>query len=140
MRFPLSHSDAVPDHEQLIAAYASPLRVEPDAAETADRESRSELSQTLLYGLPAAAAYLGLTTHQLRVWLEYGGPIGTIARAQGRPSQGVTDIFVESACANLEQLVAAGWLPPAQYDLLLTELRGRLGASSWEVVRGRLAA
>lgn len=138
MRYPLSHPEAVADHEQLVAAFASRLRDEP--TEATDIESRSELSQVLLYGLPAAAAYLGLTTRQLRVWLEYGGPVATIARAQGRPVQGLVDVFVESACANLEQLVAAGWLPPAQHDLLLSELRSRLGASSWEVSRGRLAA
>jgi len=140
MRSPLSHPDALADQEGLVAAFAGQLHLAPSETEALPTHGRSGLPATLLYGLPAAAAYLDLTPHQLRVWLEYGGPIATIARSQGRSLDGVIDIFVEHAAASLDLLVAAGWLPTTQEAALLDELDRRLGSTTWETSRTRSAA
>ena len=145
MRSPLSRLSPTSERDEVIAAFGSLLRAEPEPDEHEDIEDhrgvpRTELSQTLLYGLPAAAAYLGLSTRQLRVWLEYGGPIATIARAQERQAETVIDIIVESAVANLEPLVAVGWLEQEQCDVLLSELGRRLDATDWEASGSEVAA
>jgi hypothetical protein len=141
MRFRLSQPEALTDQEHLVATFARQLRLEPASDdEPTDERERHTLPQTLLYGLPAAAAYLGLTTDQLRVWLEYGGPLATVARVQGRSVEAVTDIFVEHAMSGLGLLVDAGWLPTTQESALLTELSQRLSATTWEATRARDAA
>ncbi len=67
MRFPLSQPEALTDEEHLVATFAPQLRLEPVAGELTGARERHALPQTLRYGLPAAAAYLDLTTDQLRV-------------------------------------------------------------------------
>jgi hypothetical protein len=126
------------DQEEMVAAFASQLR--PGFGDEEAAADRSELPRILLCGLPAAAAYLGLSTHQLRVWLEYGGPISTIARAQGRPTDGVVAVFVESAVAYLEPLLAVGQVDSAQFEILLRDLGSRLGTIQWEASRSNRAA
>jgi hypothetical protein len=140
MRFRLSQPEAPTDQEHLVATFARQLRLEPAPDEPTDERERHTLPQTLLYGLPAAAAYLGLTSDQLRVWLEYGGPLASVARAQGRPIEAVIDIFVEHAASGLGLLVDAGWLPTTQESALLVELSQRLGATTREATRARDAA
>ena len=145
MRSPLSRLGPSSEREEVIAAFGSLLRserepVERNGTENHDGGPPAELSQTLLYGLPTAAAYLGLSAPQLRTWLEYGGPLPTIARAQGRQTETVVDIFVENAIANLEPLVVVGWLEQEQCDALLTELGRRLDTTGWDVAGSGLAA
>jgi hypothetical protein len=140
VRIPASPPDVLTDQEDVVGAFAGQLRLEPAARNRRRKHVRSELPQLLLSGLPAAAAYLDLTPEQLRVWLEYGGPLATIARAQEREVDTVIDIFVEHATFDCELLAAAGWLPIAQQIVLLEELSRRLETTRWDADSSRQAA
>jgi hypothetical protein len=140
MRSPLSHRNALIDQEELVAAFAEQLHPISTRSDVPPSRGRSALPAALLYGLHDAADYLDLTPHQLRVWLEYGGPIATISRAQGKSVDAVVDIFVQRATASLGLLAAAGWLPVTQEATLLDELDRRLGSTTWETTRTRSAA
>jgi hypothetical protein len=73
--------------------------------------------------LGTAAAYLGLEPAELRAWLEHGGSLAGIARTLGRPPNGLFDVVVESARADLDPRLSV-----LEQDRLLADLRDRLTA------------
>lgn len=78
-------------------------------------------------GPAAVAAYLGLTESELRAQLEAGKSLAQIASAQGKSVEGLEDVIVSDAKANLDEAVANGKLTAAEEETMLAELRSKVG-------------
>jgi hypothetical protein len=76
----------------------------------------------------AAVAYLQLDKQTLAQDLRSGQSLAQIADAQGKTADGLVDAVVTAAQAQLDVAVAAGKLPSATEQALLTKLRTSLGA------------
>jgi hypothetical protein len=82
----------------------------------------------LMGGLEAAADYLGLSDAELRERLRDGDSLAEIARAEGKPVDGLVSSLVKEAKADLADAVADGRLTDAQRDELETGLADRIEA------------
>lgn len=76
--------------------------------------------------LDAAADYLGLTEAELRTQLESGKLLAEIAKAEGKPVDGLVDALVAGAKEKLDAAVEAGRLTRAQADEMIAGLEARL--------------
>lgn len=80
----------------------------------------------LVGGLDAAADYLGLTEAQLREKLRAGQSLADVAKAQGKPVDGLKKAMLDDAKARLDQAVKDGELTAAQRDELLEGLESTI--------------
>src|SRR5947208_1345437 len=76
--------------------------------------------------LSGAATYLGLSEAQLRTKLEAGQSLADLAKAQGKPVDGLKQALVASAQTKLDQLVKGGELTQAQADDMLARLKAHV--------------
>jgi hypothetical protein len=86
------------------------------------------------HGLDAAASYLGLTEEQLHGQLESGKTLAEIAKAQGKPVDGLKDAMLKDARSKLDAAVKAGRLSKAEEQRVLADLEQRLD----DLVNGKL--
>jgi AraC-like DNA-binding protein len=84
--------------------------------------------------LKAAADYLGLSRAQLLAQLRSGKTLADVAKAQGKPVDGLEQAIVAAAKAKLDKAVADGRLTSQQRDQLLQGLQQHVG----DLVNGRL--
>ena len=84
-------------------------------------------------GLDAAASYLGLTQAQLARQLRSGRSLADIARAQGKPVDGLEQALLDAARTELDRAVSDGKLTSDQRDRILSELREHVD----DLVNGR---
>jgi hypothetical protein len=77
-------------------------------------------------GLDAAASYLGLTEAQLRTRLENGDTLAEVAKAEGKPVDGLVTALVVERKKELDAAVAAGRLTDAERDQILSGLQSRI--------------
>ncbi len=77
-------------------------------------------------GAAAIAAYLGLTSDQLRADLQSGETLAQIATAQGKPVAGLEAAMVTDATSNLDAGVTAGKLTSAQEATMLANLKAQV--------------
>jgi hypothetical protein len=87
--------------------------------------------------LDAAAAYLRLEPDELVAYLDHGGSLAGLARNLGRSADGVVDVVLASARAQLDPK-----LRETARERVLADLRRRLLTGAWHptVNRARLAA
>lgn len=76
--------------------------------------------------LESAAAYIGITEAQLRTELESGKSLAQIAKAHGKPVDGLIDALVAAAKDKLDDAVSAGRLTKAQETEMLSALKDRI--------------
>jgi polyhydroxyalkanoate synthesis regulator phasin len=76
--------------------------------------------------LGAAASYLGLTETQLESRLNDGKTLAEVAKAQGKPADGLVDALYKAEKKKLDDAVAAGRLTKAQEQSILSDLKPRL--------------
>lgn len=74
----------------------------------------------------AAATYLGVTPDELRTQLEGGKTLAQVAAAQGKSVTGLEAAILAGAKQELDQAVAAGKLPAAQEQEMLSRLQEHL--------------
>jgi hypothetical protein len=77
-------------------------------------------------GSAVVAAYLGLSSDELRTQLGSGKTLAEIAAAQGKPVAGLEDAIVADAKTRLDQAVADGKLTAAQEKTMLENLQSHL--------------
>ena len=82
----------------------------------------------------AAADYLGLEEDELRERLRDGDTLAEIAKAEGKPVDGLVDALAADAERRLDDAVSAGKLTRAQAD----ELADRLAERMTDLVNGEL--
>jgi hypothetical protein len=87
-----------------------------------------------VHGLDAAATYLGLTDAQLHSRLERGQTLAQVAKAQGKPVDGLEDALIKDATTKLDAAVKAGRLSSAEEQRMLAELKQHVG----DLVNGKL--
>ena len=80
----------------------------------------------LFGGLDAAASYLGLTEEQLRTELMSGKTLADVAKAKGKPVDGLVDALTADAKKRLDAAVAAGRITKADADKALAEMKQRV--------------
>lgn len=83
--------------------------------------------------LQAAASYLGLTVEQLRDRLEDGKTLAQVARAQGKPVDGLVEALLAEKTKALDDAVKAGKLTKGDRDDLVAGLKQRIT----DLVNGR---
>ena len=76
--------------------------------------------------LEAAAAYLGMTTSELRTAQEGGQTLAAIAKEKGKTVDGLVDALVGAVTKNVNAAVTAGTLTDAQRDSILAGLEARI--------------
>jgi polyhydroxyalkanoate synthesis regulator phasin len=86
--------------------------------------------------LDAAAKYLGLTEDELRERLRDGDTLAEIAKAEGKPVDGLVDALVADATQRIDEAVENGRLTEVQ----ATELKDGLEARTQDIVDGELRA
>jgi polyhydroxyalkanoate synthesis regulator phasin len=86
--------------------------------------------------LDAAAEYLGLTEDELRDRLRDGDTLAEIAKAEGKPVDGLVDALVADATDRIDEAVENGRLTEEQ----ATELKEGLEARTQDRVEGELRA
>lgn len=79
-----------------------------------------------VFGLDAAATYLGLTQDELRTALESGKSLAQVAQDEGKSVDGLVAALVAAAKERLDADVAAGRLTDAQRDSIAADLEGRI--------------
>jgi hypothetical protein len=79
-----------------------------------------------VFGLDAAATYLGLTQDELRTALESGKSLAQVAQDEGKSVDGLVDALVAAAKERLDADVAAGRLTDAQRQSMLADLQDRI--------------
>lgn len=77
-------------------------------------------------GSAAVAAYLGLTSDQIRADLQGGQTLAQIATAQGKTVTGLEDAIVAGARTQLDAAVTAGTLTSAQEATMLSDLQSHV--------------
>src|SRR5215218_3633804 len=77
-------------------------------------------------GLDDAASYLGLTEEQLRTELMSGKTLADVAKAKGKPVDGLVDALTADAKKRLDDAVAAGRITKADADKALAEMKQRV--------------
>lgn len=77
-------------------------------------------------GAAAIAAYLGLTSDELRAQLGGGKTLAAIATGQGRTVSGLEAAIVADATTRLDAAVAAGKLTTAQEEAMLADLKAHV--------------
>jgi hypothetical protein len=87
----------------------------------------------LALGLDAAATYLGLARADLLRSLQSGETLADVARAQGKPVDGLEQALLAAARAASDRAVADGRLTAAQRDRLLRDLQQHVA----DLVNGR---
>jgi hypothetical protein len=75
----------------------------------------------------AAADYLGLSVDQLMNELQGGKSLAEVATARGKPVDGLKQVQLDAAKADLDQAVAAGHIKADEEQQLLSRLRSDLG-------------
>ena len=86
--------------------------------------------------LDAAAEYLGLTEDELRERLRDGDTLAEIAKAEGKPVDGLVDTLVADATERIDEAVDSGRLTEEQ----ATELKDGIEARTQDLVDGELRA
>jgi hypothetical protein len=76
--------------------------------------------------LDSAATYIGITEAQLRTELESGKSLAEIAKAHGKPVDGLIDALVAAAKNKLDDAVSAGRLTKDQETKMLSVLKDRI--------------
>ena len=76
--------------------------------------------------LSAAAAYLGLSESDLQTQLASGKSLADVAKAQGKPVDGLVSALLADEKKELDAAVAAGRLTQAQADQMLANAKQRL--------------
>jgi hypothetical protein len=84
--------------------------------------------------LKAAADYLGLSREQLMSQLRGGKTLADVAKAQGKPVDGLEQAIVAAAKAKLDKAVSQGRITSQQRDQLLQGLQQHVG----DLVQGKL--
>src|SRR4051812_42490624 len=79
-------------------------------------------------GLDAAATYLGVTEEQLRTELAGGKSLADVAKAKGKPVDGLVDALVADANKKIAAAVTAGRLSKADADRLTASLKEHVTA------------
>ncbi len=74
----------------------------------------------------AIAAYLGLTSDQIRTDLQGGQTLGQIAVAQGKTASGLEEAIVADAKTHLDAAAAAGKLTAAQETAMLADIQSHV--------------
>src|SRR5829696_8196391 len=75
-----------------------------------------------LRGLDAAASYLGVTEEQLRTEIASGKSLAEVAKAKGKPVDGLVDALVADAKTKIAAAVTAGRLSQGEADRLTASL------------------
>jgi len=75
-----------------------------------------------LRGLDAAASYLGVTEEQLRTEIASGKSLAEVAKAKGKPVDGLIDALVADAKTKIAAAVTAGRLSQGEADRLTASL------------------
>jgi len=88
----------------------------------------------IVFGLDAAASYLGLTEAQLRTDLDSGKSLAEVAAVQGKSVDGLKQALLADAKSHLEQAVKDGKITAAQEQQMLSDLSSRLD----EIINGTL--
>jgi hypothetical protein len=78
------------------------------------------------YRLQAAADYLGVSVEQLRNELRCCGSFAELATAHGKPFDGLEQVVIDAARAELNQSVAAGQITVEQEHHALGQLRSQI--------------
>jgi polyhydroxyalkanoate synthesis regulator phasin len=76
--------------------------------------------------LDAAAAYLGITTAQLRTELAGGKTLAQIATGHGKTAEGLVQALYDAQKKQLDALVTAGKLTQSQEDAILADMKQRI--------------
>jgi hypothetical protein len=79
-----------------------------------------------LFGLEAAASYLGLTKAELREALESGKTLAQVAKDRGKSVDGLVDAIVAAKKKRLDEAVAAGRITNAERTEFLAGLKERV--------------
>jgi hypothetical protein len=80
----------------------------------------------IVFGLDAAASYLGLTEAQLHADLESGKTLAQVAAAQGKSVEGLKQALLADAKSQLEQAASDGTITAAQEQQMLNDLASHL--------------
>ena len=81
-----------------------------------------------LRDLDAAASFLGVGEEALRERLRDGETLAEVARAEGKPVDGLVSALVAAATTRLDEAVAAGRITKAQRDRIVSGLQERTAA------------
>jgi uncharacterized protein YidB (DUF937 family) len=87
-----------------------------------------------LRGLSSAASYLGLSADQLRMQLQSGKTLAQIAKAQGKPVDGLVTVLKADLKQHLDRAVSDGRLTKADEARILNDANQRITS----LVNGKL--
>lgn len=102
---------------------ARPEHVQPVQVATLTRNSILPTDQILSLGdlFDEIASLLGLTSQELKQYLQDGDTIAQIAEHQGIEETKITDLLINNISTIWQQQLAAGQITQAQYEQYMTE-------------------